>query len=76
MWFEHMQMKNPTRLTPDYWRALSALHWIEGDLKEANEAWAKGNAMAKRLPKAGAYEFDRYCSSLLRRALDETAVAA
>jgi len=76
MWFERMQMKAPARLTPDYLRALSALHWIEGDLKEANEAWAKSNAMAKKLPKAGAYDFDRYCSSLLRRAMDETAVAA
>ncbi|MGB6692473.1 MAG: site-2 protease family protein [Terracidiphilus sp.] len=75
-WFERMQMKNPTRFNLDYWRAHSALHWIEGDLKKANDAWEKSNALAKQLPKAGAYEFDRYCSSLLRRALDESPMAA
>lgn len=75
-WFERMQMKNPTRFNLDYWRAHSALHWIEGDLKKANDAWEKSNALANQLPKAGAYEFDRYCSSLLRRALDETPLAA
>ena len=34
------------------------------------------NTLAKQLPKAGAYEFDRYCSSLLRRALEESPMAA
>jgi Peptidase family M50 len=75
-WFERMQMKNPTRFNLDYWRAHSALHWIEGDLKKAYEAWEKSNTLAKQLPKAGAYEFDRYCSSLLRRALEESPMAA
>jgi len=69
-WWTRMEAKKPTR-NWDYWRAASALHWIEGDLKEANEAWEKANALAQQLPKAGAYEFDRYCCSLLRKALDE-----
>jgi hypothetical protein len=71
-WWTRMEAKKPIRLNADYWRAASALHWIEGDLKEANTAWEKSNALAQQLPKAGAYEFDRYCCSLLRRALDET----
>src|SRR2546430_17355273 len=66
-----MEAKKPTRLNGDYWRAASALHWIEGDLKEANEAWEKSNALAAQLPKAGAYEFDRYCCGKLRQALDQ-----
>jgi Peptidase family M50 len=70
-WWTRMEAKKPTRFNADYWRADSALHWIEGDLKEANEAWEKSNALAQQLPKAGAYEFDRYCCSLLRKALDE-----
>jgi len=54
----------------------AGLHWVEGNLKEANEAWNKSNGLAQQLPKAGAYEFDRYCCKLLRHALDESAVAA
>jgi hypothetical protein len=70
-WWTYMEANRPARFNADYWRANGALHWIEGDLKEANEAWEKANALAQQLPKAGAYEFDRYCCSLLRKALDE-----
>jgi len=74
-WWTHMQAKKPTQFNVDYWRAYSALHWVEGNLKEANEAWKKSNELAQQLPKAGAYEFDRYCCALLRKVLDESAVA-
>jgi peptidase M50-like protein len=74
-WWTRMEAKKPTRFKEDYWRAAGALHWIEGDLKAANEAWEKANALAQQLPKAGAYEFDRYCCSLLHQALDEVPVA-
>ena len=67
-----MESKKPKRFNVDYWRADAALHWIEGDLKTANEALAKSEALAQKLPQAGAYEFDRYCCFLLRKALDET----
>jgi len=59
----------------DYWLAASALLWIEGNLKDANESWEKAHALAQQLPQAGAYEFDRYCCSLLRKALDEASAA-
>jgi hypothetical protein len=75
-WWTHMQARKPSQFDVDYWRACSALHWVEGNLKEANEAWKKSNGLAQQLPKAGAYEFDRYCCTLLRHALDESAVAA
>ncbi len=74
-WWTRMEAKKPTRRNVDYWRADSALHWIEGHLKEANEGWEKSNALAQQLPKAGAYEFDRYCCFLLRKAIDEVPVA-
>ena len=70
-WWRRMEAKKPTRFNEDYWRAYSALCLIEGRIEEANEAWKKCNALAQQLPAAGAYEFDRYCCSLLRKALDE-----
>ena len=75
-WWTRMETKKAIRFNWDYWRADSALHWIEGDLKEANEAWEKSNALAEQLPKAGAYEFDRYCCGKLRQALDEVPAPA
>ena len=74
-WWTTMEAKKPTRFNEDYWRAYSALQWIEGHLKEANEAWHKCNLLAQQLPAAGAYEFDRHCCSLLRKAIDQASVA-
>jgi hypothetical protein len=73
-WWSRMTVKKPKRFNVDYWRAVSALHWIEGNLKSAKETLAKSEALALKLPKAGAYDFDRYCCSLLREALDETSI--
>lgn len=75
-WWIRMQAKKPVLANADYWRALSALYWIEGEVKAANEAWAKAHTLAQQLPAAGAYEFDRYCCSLLRQALDEGSAGA
>ena len=74
-WWERMQSKKPTRFNCAYWRAESALHWIEGNLEEANEAWEKSNVLALELPDAGAYEFERHCCTLLRRAIDDSIAA-
>jgi hypothetical protein len=71
-WWMKLQAKNPTQFNVDYWSALSALRWIEGDLKGANEDWERCETEAKRLPGAGAYEFDWYCCKLLRTAIDES----
>ena len=70
-WWTRMESKKAARCNVDFWIASSALQWIEGNLKQAHEAWEKSNALAQQLPKAGAYEFDRYCCSLLRKSLDE-----
>jgi len=73
-WWTHLEAKKPTRFNGDYWLASSALHWIEGNFQDANEAWEKANALAQGPLKAGAYEFDRYCCSLLRHALYDSPV--
>jgi hypothetical protein len=69
-WWDRMAASKRKLLNVDYWRSASALHWIEGDLAQANEDWTKANAKAEKLPFAGAYEFDRSCCKLLRRVLD------
>ncbi len=74
-WWNRMQAKNPTRFNADYWRAESALHWIEGNLDEANSAWEKSRALADQLPQAGAYDFSRHCCTLLKREIDLAAAA-
>jgi hypothetical protein len=75
MWWERMEAKKPTRFNADYWAASCAMYWIEGNFYAANESWYKGAAIAQHLPKAGAYEFDRYKYTLLRKAIDESSAA-
>jgi len=69
-WWERMEAKKPTRFNVDYWRAKSALCWIEGNLKEANQAWDKAAEAALKLPAAGAYEFDRDLCGLMLYEID------
>jgi len=71
-WWDAMQAKKPTRFNVDYYRAEGALHWIEGELGQAKAAWARSDEAARKLPQAGAYEFDRVCCNLLRQAIDAT----
>jgi peptidase M50-like protein len=69
-WWDRMMATKRKLKNVDYWRCASALHWIEGDLAQANEDWFKADAKAAKLPRAGANEFDRTCNALLRRVLD------
>ena len=46
-WWERMEGKKFERNNIDYWLAQSALYWIEGRLKEAEEAWRKADAAAQ-----------------------------
>jgi len=75
-WWERMEKKKPRHLGVDYWLAQCALFWIENRGEEAREAWNKGSVLAQKLPAAGAYEFDRYRCSLLRKALDGAPASA
>ncbi len=72
-WWDRMEARKPTRLNVDYWRAKSALGWIEGNLEEANEAWDKAADAALKLPRAGAYEFDRDLCGFLLAEMEESA---
>lgn len=74
-WWNRMQARKPMRFNADYWRAQSALHRIEGNLDEARTALEKSHALVEQLPKAGAYDFSRYCCSLIRRELEQTKAA-
>ena len=65
-----MEGKKFERNNIDYWLAQSALYWIEGRLKEAEEAWQKADAAAQKLPQFGSYEFDRMRCALLRKEFD------
>jgi len=70
-WWERIETKKFERNNVDYWLAQSALFWIEGRQKEAEEAWRKADAAAQKLPPTvGAYEFDRMRCALLRKELD------
>jgi hypothetical protein len=73
MWWQRMEAKGITGFKVDYWKARTALLWIENRPVEASEAWEKGCAVSQRLPAAGAYEFDRRCFVQLRQALDACA---
>jgi Peptidase family M50 len=75
VWWERMQTENAPRLSADYWKARSALLWIENDVEQARAAWDKGKALAQTLPDVGANEFTRYCFAQLRQVLDSTRVS-
>ena len=58
--------KAPTFFGVDYWLARSALHFVEDHPLEARDGWNVGAALARELPIAGAYEFDRDRYRLMR----------
>jgi hypothetical protein len=69
-WWAHLEAKKPAH-NSDFWLSYSALRWVEGDMKEASESLEKARALAQQLPKAGAYEFERYRCSLLQQVLED-----
>lgn len=72
LWWERMETKKGIRQNVDYWLARASLLWIEKNFDEARAALEEAESCAQRLPKFGAYEFDRYRCALLRKALDES----
>jgi Peptidase family M50 len=71
-WWERMEAKKPMHFNVDYWMARTAASWMAGDLAQAREALASADAEASKLPKAGAYEFDRSRCGHLREAMITT----
>jgi len=76
LWWQRLEAKGGSKFKVDYWKARTALLWLEGDPEAAEEAWRKGNALAEAAPAAGAYDFDRWCYRKLREALDAPEVHA
>lgn len=70
LWWQRIETMRKIEPDADYWRAKTAVLWLKGEQKEAFGAWEHGNALAKKLPSAGTYEFTRYCFAKLRKALD------
>jgi len=76
MWWQRIEALRNIERDADYWRAKTALLWLEGKREEAFDAWARGNALAQKLPSAGTYDFARSCFARLRKALDGSMRAA
>lgn len=71
VWWERVNANKSKRLNVDYWLAETALHWVERSFNEARLSLEKAEEAARRLPKFGAYDFDRYRCELLRQAISQ-----
>jgi hypothetical protein len=74
-YWDLFESSSPTHFGVDYWLARSALHFIENNLLEARDAWNVGVALARKLPTAGACDFDRDRYRLMRELLDTKSTA-
>jgi hypothetical protein len=72
-WWQRVEAKGDSKHELDYWRGRTAVLWLERDFQGARLALEKADGFARRLPKAGAYEYDRWCLDLLRKKLAPTA---
>lgn len=70
LWWRRIEALDKIDYDADYWRARTALLLLKGEREEAREAWERGDALAAKLPAAGAYESTRACFAKLRAALD------
>jgi hypothetical protein len=68
-WWRRVEAKGDSKHELDYWRGRTAVLWLERDFQGAREALEKADGFARRLPQAGAYEYDRWCLDLLRKKL-------
>jgi hypothetical protein len=69
-WWDRMEARKPRQRNFDYWLAQSSLFSVEGRPQEAEQAWQKADAEARKLPHFGAYEFDRALLAMMRQELD------
>jgi hypothetical protein len=69
-YWDLFESKTPTHFGVDYWLSRAALHFVEDHPLEAHDAWNVGAVLARELPIAGAYEFDRDRYRLIRDLLN------
>lgn len=70
-WWHRIEAERKIDCDADYWRARTAVLWLKGERKEAEDNWTRGNILAQALPARGVYETTRSCFEQLRAALDE-----
>jgi Zn-dependent protease len=75
IWWQRMGAKGKTTKKVDYWKARTALLWIEGNIGEAREAWRKADSWARQMPAAGAYDRERDEVAVLGAALGASETA-
>jgi Zn-dependent protease len=68
-WWQRMEAKGSATKDAEYWLSLSALHWVEGDLDAAEQAWGTAVVLIEDLPRVGAHDYDRDCMKQLRAAI-------
>jgi tetratricopeptide (TPR) repeat protein len=74
-WWERLEKAKPTHFGVDYWLAKASLMWVEGNTPEARSCSMKACELATRLPRSGAYDFDRSCCELLGAEIGTTGQA-
>ncbi len=68
-WWNRVLAKGDSQKLVDYGKAHSAILCLEGKLDEAASALEQADAAAAKLPRAGVYEYDRWCLDVVRRNL-------
>ncbi|MEQ1947155.1 MAG: site-2 protease family protein [Bryobacteraceae bacterium] len=74
-WWKRLESRGNSRKELDYWKAKAAVHWIEGSIAEAREAWVHASALVQKLPAVGAYVREREEVAEIGRLLQESANA-
>jgi hypothetical protein len=72
LWNERLHAV-PHEKDAEYWRARTALLWLEGDRAGARQAWDAGYTLAHALPNCGAYDFTRSSFDRIREEMDRPA---
>ncbi|MFN7925292.1 MAG: M50 family metallopeptidase [Bryobacteraceae bacterium] len=72
IWWGRVESSGASRQELDYWRARAALGWLECERDVAAASLAKAEEFARKLPQAGAYDFDRDSLIRLRVAIEES----
>ncbi|MFN7925294.1 MAG: site-2 protease family protein [Bryobacteraceae bacterium] len=70
-WWDRVEAKGGSAKRVEYWRAHAAVSWLEDHRERAVASLTKAEELARRLPQAGAYDYDRASLVRLRVAIEE-----
>lgn len=71
-WWKRVEEKGNSTRKFDYWRARAAFCWLQDDREQLAASMAKAEELARRLPSAGLYDFERESLARLRAAIAES----